>query len=159
MQPSLHFRGATIGDLPRLVRMLADDALGATREHCAEPLPESYHAAFAHIEADPNNELLVADLSGEAVGMLQLTFIPGLSRQGAWRALVEGVRVHASVRGQGVGRLLMQEAIARARARDCRLVQLTTDKKRSDAHRFYESLGFQASHEGMKLALGPNSGT
>lgn len=147
------FRDATMEDVPRIVAMLADDALGAARERCTDPLPASYYSAFARIESDPNQTLLVAEVGHEAVAVLQLSFIPGLSHQGAWRAQVEAVRVHASMRGQGLGHKLLQEAIRRAREHGCRMVQLTTDKSRKDAHRFYESLGFRASHEGMKLVL------
>lgn len=133
--------------------MLADDPLGATRETYASPLPPSYHTAFEAIEADPNNELVVAVLDGRVVGMLQLTFIPSLTYRGGWRALIEGVRVEASVRSEGIGRRLIEWAIDRARERRCHLVQLTSDKARPDAIRFYQSLGFVASHEGLKLSL------
>jgi GNAT superfamily N-acetyltransferase len=150
----LSFRAATRDDLDAIVRMLADDPLGARRETYATPLPASYAAAFDAIDADPNNELVVACREGGAVvGVLQLTFIPCLSYRGRWRALVEGVRVDARQRGQGVGRALFEWTIARARERGCHLVQLTTDKARSEAKAFYESLGFVASHEGMKLHL------
>lgn len=149
----LEIRPAEAGDLPAIVALLADDPLGARRERLADPLPESYTAAFAEIEADPRNELVVAERDGAVVGCLQLTFIPGLSRQGAERAQIESVRVARSERGQGLGRVLFEWAIARARARGCHLVQLTTDKSRPEALKFYESLGFAASHEGMKLAL------
>jgi GNAT superfamily N-acetyltransferase len=140
-------------DLPDIVRMLADDMLGAKREEYASPLPESYCAAFEAIVRDPNNELVVGELDERVVAVLQLTCIPNLSRRGSWRALIEGVRVDSSVRSGGVGRRLVEWAIARAREKGCRLVQLTSDKRRRDAIRFYESLGFVASHEGMKLEL------
>jgi GNAT superfamily N-acetyltransferase len=140
-------------DLPDIVRMLADDMLGAKREEYASPLPESYYAAFEAIVRDPNNELVVGELDERVVAVLQLTCIPNLSRRGSWRALIEGVRVDSSVRSGGVGRRLVEWAIARAREKGCRLVQLTSDKRRRDAIRFYESLGFVASHEGMKLEL------
>ena len=133
--------------------MLADDPLGATREDFADPLPDSYTAAFAAIAADPRNELMVAVRGDSVVGCLQLTFIPGLSRRGAERAQIESVRVARRERGRGLGRQLFEWAIVRARTRGCALVQLTTDKTRPDAHRFYETLGFAASHDGMKLAL------
>jgi GNAT superfamily N-acetyltransferase len=142
------FRRAVRADLPDIVRMLADDMLGAKREEYASPLPESYYAAFEAIVRDPNNEL-----DERVVAVLQLTCIPNLSRRGSWRALIEGVRVDSSVRSGGVGRRLVEWAIARAREKGCRLVQLTSDKRRRDAIRFYESLGFVASHEGMKLEL------
>jgi GNAT superfamily N-acetyltransferase len=131
--------------------MLADDALGALRERYTTPLPEAYYAAFEAIEADPNNELVVAERGGEVVGVLQLTFIPYLTYQGGWRALVEGVRVASSERGRGLGGLLLRWAVDRARARGCHLIQLTTDKRRPEALQFYERLGFKATHEGMKL--------
>ncbi len=151
--PDLRFRRATPADLPALVRMLADDALGASREHYALPLPPAYARAFEAITADPAQELMVAEWSGAVVGMLQLTFIPYLTHQGSWRALIEGVRIDSRHRDSGLGRQMMAWAIARARERRCRMVQLTTDKARPDAKRFYESLGFTASHEGMKLSL------
>ena len=151
---SARFRAAAADDLPAIVRLLADDPLGAERERVADPLPAAYGEAFAAIAADPNNELIVADRDGAVVGVLQLTFVPSLTWQGRWRAMVEGVRVAAGARGSGVGQAMMEEAIRRARARGCRMVQLTTDKARPDAHRFYERLGFRATHEGMKLLLG-----
>lgn len=151
--PEPVFRAAMRDDLPAIVAMLADDALGATRERLASPLPAAYHDAFDAIERDPNNELIVADANGKAVGVLQLTYLPGISRLGSWRALIEGVRVDASMRSAGLGRKLIAFAVERARARGCRLVQLTSDKSRPDAIRFYESLGFVASHEGLKLSL------
>ena len=133
---ALSFRRARATDVPDIVRMLADDPLGATRDRNVTPLPESYARAFLAIDGD-----------------LQLMFIPSLTYQGGWRALIEGVRVDARARSQGLGRVLFEWAIARARERGCRLVQLTTDKTRPDAKRFYEGLGFVASHEGMKLLL------
>jgi GNAT superfamily N-acetyltransferase len=133
--------------------MLADDVLGATRERFETPLPASYLAAFAEIDADPNNELVVACLGDDVVGVLQLTFIPYLTHQGSRRVLIEGVRVARAHRGTGLGTRLFEWAIERARERGCRMVQLTTDKSRPDARRFYETLGFVASHEGMKLVL------
>jgi len=151
--PELRFRRATPADLPELVRMLADDALGASREHYALPLPPAYERAFQAITADPAQELIVVELSGAVVGMLQLTFIPYLTHQGSWRALIEGVRIDSRHRASRLGRQMMEWAIDRARERHCRMVQLTTDKARPDAKRFYESLGFKASHEGMKLSL------
>ena len=133
--------------------MLADDVLGAAREEYRLPLPPEYGLAFEAIDRDPNNELIVAELDGRTVGVLQITWLPYLTHRGSWRALIEGVRVDASVRSSGIGRRLFTWAIERARERGCSLVQLTTDKARPDALRFYESLGFVASHEGMKLKL------
>lgn len=149
----LSFRQATAADVPAIVGLLADDILGATRERFETPLPASYLQAFEEIDADPNNELVVACLDDVVVGVLQLTFIPYLTHQGSRRALIEGVRVARSHRSAGLGKQLFEWAIARARERGCRMVQLTTDKTRPDARRFYEALGFVASHEGMKLAL------
>jgi ribosomal protein S18 acetylase RimI-like enzyme len=149
----LSFREAKVEDLPAIVRLLADDPLGAKRERFATPLPASYVRAFDAIDADPNNELVVACRGTEVVGALQLTFIPYLTYQGGWRALIEAVRIDSKHRSQGLGRTMFQWAIARSRERGCHLVQLTTDKSRADAKRFYESLGFAASHEGMKLFL------
>lgn len=151
--PDVAIRPAEAADLPAIVRLLADDALGATRERVADPLPSCYTDAFAAIDADPHNELIVATRGDTVVGCLQLTFIPGLSRQGAERAQIESVRVASSERGRGLGRILFERAIELARTQGCALVQLTTDKSRPDAMRFYESLGFAASHEGMKLTL------
>jgi ribosomal protein S18 acetylase RimI-like enzyme len=148
---TLTFRPAGRDDLPAIVEMLAADPLGAQREQFTTPLPPAYYDAFAAIEADPNNLLIVAVQGEQVVGVMQLTFIPNLTYGGSWRAQVEGVRVAASQRSQGVGRALLQWAIDRAQERGCRLVQLTTDKSRPGALRFYESLGFRASHEGMKL--------
>ena len=153
MQEQLEFRAAQPLDLPILVSLLADDELGAKRERNVDPLPDSYRAAFAAIDSDPNNELIVALLGGRVVGMLQLTYIPYLTYQGGWRALIEGVRIAESERGKGFGNQMFQWAIQRARERHCHLLQLTTDKSRPAARKFYESLGFKASHEGMKLSL------
>lgn len=147
------FRFATGQDLPEIVNMLADDVLGAQREDNSDPLPNSYQLAFDAIVADPNNELVVATFEDQLVGVLQITFIPYITYQGGWRALLEGVRVSKSFRSSGVGHKIFEWAINRARERDCILVQLTTDKSRPDALRFYEKLGFVASHEGMKLKL------
>lgn len=146
-------RHAVAADLPAIVALLADDVLGRSRERIADPLPHAYVAAFNAIESDPNQQLLVAQLEHRVIGCLQLTYIPGLSHQGSWRGQIEGVRVAASSRGLKVGERMMPFAIDEARARGCRIVQLTTDKTRLDAHRFYERLGFKASHEGMKLIL------
>ena len=144
---------ATASDLPSIVAMLADDALGQGREDPSQPPAAVYVAAFAAIDADPNQHLMVA-VEGEGVmGCLQLSFIPGLSRQGMWRGQIESVRVAAPSRGRGLGREMLVWAIERCRERGCGLVQLTTDKSREDAVAFYASLGFKASHEGMKLDL------
>jgi GNAT superfamily N-acetyltransferase len=147
------FRRAKHHDLPAIVRLLADDPLGAKRERYETPLPQAYERAFEAINADPNNELVVACLEDEVVGVLQLTFIPYLTYQGGWRALIEAVRIDSRHRSRGLGKRMFEWAIERSRDRGCHLVQLTTDKARPDAKRFYESLGFVASHEGMKLQL------
>lgn len=143
-------RRATREDLPAIVALLADDDLGKTREAPGDPC---YAEAFAAIAADPNQFLAVVDDGGAVVGCLQLSFIPGLSRRGLWRGQIESVRVAAARRGSGLGRVMFDWAIAECRRRGCGLVQLTTDKARPDALRFYESLGFTASHEGLKLTL------
>ncbi len=150
---NLKFRQATREDLPEIVRMLADDFLGATRERYENPLPESYAKAFEEIEADKNNELIVAEKDGEIVGTLQITFTPSISFQGGRRATIESVRVDEKYRRQGFGKELMKWAINRARQENCFAVQLTTNGERKDARRFYENLGFEGSHLGMKLYL------
>jgi GNAT superfamily N-acetyltransferase len=145
------FRTATRADLPAIIALLADDVLGKARDFTE--VDEAYERAFAAIDADPRNLLVVADDGDEIVGCMQITYIPGLGRHGAERSQIEAVRVRADRRGTGLGARLMTWAIDRARERGCALVQLTTDKSRVDAHRFYARLGFVASHEGMKLAL------
>lgn len=147
------FRPATKEDIPSLVSLLADDPLGATREDVTNLEP--YHKAFDAIAADPNQLLVVAecDYDTAVVGTLQLTFVPGLSRMGTKRALIEAVRIAPAERGTGLGRLMFQWAFARAREAGCTMVQLTCDKGRPDAHRFYEMLGFVGSHTGFKMAL------
>ncbi|MEO3773927.1 GNAT family N-acetyltransferase [Micromonospora sp. B9E7] len=145
------FREAVRADLPAVIALLADDVLGKARDFTE--VDEAYEKAFADISADPRNQLIVAEQNGELVGCLQITYIPGLGRHGSERSLIESVRVRSDRRGQGLGRDLMTWAIDQARQRGCALVQLTTDKTRADAHRFYLGLGFVASHEGMKLAL------
>ncbi|MFI7518141.1 GNAT family N-acetyltransferase [Micromonospora globbae] len=145
------FREAVRADLPAIVALLADDVLGKARDFTQ--VDDAYEKAFADVTADPRNQLIVADSGGELVGCFQITYIPGLGRHGAERALIESVRVRSDLRGQGLGRRMMTWAINQARERGCGLVQLTTDKSRHDAHRFYTSLGFVASHEGMKLPL------
>ena len=149
----LTFRRAVAGDLAALVELLADDALGGTREDTSKPLNRRYGETFAQIERDPNNELTVVEGDGELVGMLQLTFIPYLTHTGSWRCLIEGVRIARAHRGRGFGTQVFQWAIGRAREKQCAIVQLTSDKQRPEAIRFYESLGFRATHEGFKLKL------
>ena len=148
---ALRFRLATHDDLSKIVQMLSDDPLGAKREIFDDPLPETYIKAFKSIKDDPNNELVIATTGVDIAGFLQITFIPYLTYQGRWRTLVEGVRVNKKYRGQGIGKRLFKWAIQRAKDKNCHLIQLTTDKQRPDAIKFYESLEFTASHEGMKL--------
>lgn len=147
------FRRATSDDLSAVVAMLADDTLGRAREDSGPPLNPRYAEAFAAIDGDPNQLLAVAEKAGQVVGCLQLSFIPGLSRLGLWRGQTESVRIDPAQRGGGLGQAMFEWAIGECRRRGCGLVQLTTDKTRPDALRFYERLGFVASHEGLKLSL------
>ncbi|MGI2033024.1 N-acetyltransferase family protein [Rhizobium panacihumi] len=148
------FRKASETDLPGIIHMLADDKLGQTREILSDPVDARYAAAFAAITADPNQLLAVAvSADGSLAGCLQLSFIPGLSRTGMWRAQIESVRISADHRGSGLGSRFIEWAVEQAKQRGCGLVQLTSDKTRPDAIRFYERLGFVASHEGLKLSL------
>jgi ribosomal protein S18 acetylase RimI-like enzyme len=145
-------RPAHGNDVAAIVAMLADDALGGGRERLEDPLPPSYFRAFERVERDPNIQLVVAEgEGGEAVGCLQLCILPGLSSQGASRALVEDVRVASHCRSRGIGEQLVQWAVAEARAKGCKLVELLTHNTRVDAQRFYKRLGFQASHVGMTI--------
>lgn len=153
MSDEILIRKAIETDLPDIVSLLADDELGANRERSDLPLASQYLDAFAEMERQSGNDLLVATLGDELVGCLQLTIIPGISRLGSKRAQIEGVRVSRHHRSEGVGETLVRDAIGRARRSGCSLVQLTTDRSRSDAQRFYEKLGFAPSHIGMKLAL------
>jgi GNAT superfamily N-acetyltransferase len=151
----LTFRLATRADVPAILALLADDDVSRARDGIvSEGADAAVWAAFEAIDADPRNELIVADDGGAVAGTCQLTFTPSLSRGGAERMTIEAVRVRGDLRGRGVGRAMMLWALDRARERGCRLAQLTTDKRRTDAHRFYSSLGFAASHVGMKLPLG-----
>jgi N-acetylglutamate synthase-like GNAT family acetyltransferase len=149
----MKFRKATRDDVPAIVKMLADDELGALREKFTDPLPESYMDAYARIEADPNQELVVVEDNDGVVGTLQLSHISYLAHQGGLVTQVEAVRIRRDKRGQGIGEKMFLWAINRAKEKGARVVQLTTDKRRPDAKRFYERLGFAASHEGMKLRL------
>jgi ribosomal protein S18 acetylase RimI-like enzyme len=148
----ISIRRARHDDVVAIVAMLADDPLGSARERLEDPLPPSYFQAFAAVDRDPNIQLVVAQ-DGEAnvVGCLQLCILPGLSSQGASRALIEDVRVAAACRSRGIGEQMVQWAVAEARARGCRLVELLTHNTRKDAQRFYVRLGFQPSHVGMTL--------
>lgn len=146
-------RQARREDVSAIVDLLANDPLGKTREIVQEPVAEEYLRAFEAISMDANQFLAVMEQEHEVIGTLQLTFIPGLSRRGSWRAEIEAVRIQERFRGRGLGEAFIRWGIGKAKERNCRLVQLTSDKSRLDAHRFYQKLGFVASHEGMKLAL------
>ena len=146
-------RKAIRSDVEAIRALLADDKLGAGREDLSAEGLSRYLNAFDEIALDARNALMVAELSGEVVGIYQVTYIPYLSRGGNERALIEAVRVSSALRGRGIGQKMMNFALDAARERGCLLAQLTTDKSRPDAHRFYENLGFRASHEGMKLVL------
>jgi GNAT superfamily N-acetyltransferase len=152
MTLSATFRRAASEDLETIVALLADDPIGRPREN---PVTSDtrYRDAFAAIDRDPNQLLAVADRNGRVIGVLQLSFIPGLTRQGMWRGQIEGVRVAAGERATGIGRAMLEWAVAECRGRGCGLVQLTSDKRRSAAHGFYEALGFEATHQGYKLTL------
>ena len=146
------FRKATKKDLPKIVEMIADDELGKTRENFQIPLPNEYVDAFQKITADKNQELIVVeDESSEVIGTLQLSFIQYLTYQGGIRAQIEAVRIRKDKRGLGIGKAMFEWAIHRAKERNAHLLQLTTDKKRPKAIKFYEDLGFKQSHEGMKI--------
>jgi GNAT superfamily N-acetyltransferase len=147
----LEIRAATVADVPAIVAMLADDPLGAQRETPEDLAP--YLTAWERLAADPNQHLVVAVRKSRVIGTLQLTIIPGLSRRGSVRSIIEAVRVHADERGSGLGTRLIEWAIEESRCQGCQLVQLTSDNTRTDAHRFYERLGFTASHVGFKLPL------
>ena len=147
------FRIADIDDLPDIVRMLADDFLGEQREQYEVPLAESYVRAFEEIDVDENNYLIVAEADGEVVGTLQLTLTPSISFRGGKRATVESVRVDSKFRGARIGRKMMLWTIELAKKKGCISMQLTTNAERDDAQRFYQQLGFKASHVGMKLRL------
>ncbi len=153
-QGQVVLRTAMPADVQAIVGLIAADQLGASRDGVRDEADlAAYNRAFEAIDADPAHLLLVADSEGEIVGTMQLSFLPGLARRGALRAQVEAVRVAEGMRGSGLGAAMMEWVIAEARLRGCALVQLTSDKSRAGAHRFYQRLGFVASHEGMKLAL------
>ncbi|MFD7164969.1 GNAT family N-acetyltransferase [Streptomyces violascens] len=147
----LEIRPALPEDIPAIVAMLADDPLGAQRESPDDLTP--YRMAYDRLAGDPNQHLVVADRGGEVVGTLQLTVIPGLSRRGSTRSIIEGVRVHSAERGGGLGTRLIEWAVDESARQGCQLIQLTSDVTRTDAHRFYERLGFEASHVGFKKPL------
>ena len=151
----LNYRQATQDDLPQIIQMLVDDQLGSSREDPSIPINQQYLDAFEIINNDPNNELIVIESDDSEttaiIGILQLTYIPYLTYKGSWRCLIEGVRIHKDYRGQGLGTQLFEWAIQRAKKKHCNIVELTSNKTRVEALRFYESLGFKASHEGFKL--------
>ncbi|MFD7338549.1 GNAT family N-acetyltransferase [Streptomyces violascens] len=147
----LEIRPAAPEDIPTIVAMLADDPLGAQRESPDDLTP--YRMAYDRLAGDPNQHLVVAARGGEVVGTLQLTVIPGLSRRGSTRSIIEGVRIHSAERGSGLGTRLIEWAVDESARQGCQLVQLTSDVTRTDAHRFYERLGFEASHVGFKKPL------
>ena len=154
---TVRIRAARRDDVPSIVRLLADDVLGAKREQATEPLPQAYWNSYDAMIAQGGNELLIAELGGEVVGCLQLSVIPGLSRVGMTRGQLEGVRVSSEHRGRRIGEALVAAATERARELGCAIVQLTTDKTRVDAHRFYERLGFESTHIGMKRTIEPGA--
>ncbi|MGY4396951.1 GNAT superfamily N-acetyltransferase [Sphingomonas sp. UYAg733] len=153
MTASVTFRPATLADLPVIVALLADDDLGSGREDPGLPLDPRYIAAFETITADPNQESIVAELDGRIVGTMQLSYIPGIAFRGAWRGLIEAVRVSSELRGQGIGAQMILWANARFAARGCRMAQLSSHRTRTDAHRFYDRLGWDKSHYGFKYKL------
>jgi GNAT superfamily N-acetyltransferase len=149
----MRIREASRADVPAIVALLADDELGRHREDARTPLDPAYLEAFAAIDADPNHRLVVAEVDGEVVGTLQLSFLPYLSFRGGWRAQVEAVRTASGRRGEGLGGRLLRWAIAESERRGCHVIQLTTNAARPEAQAFYASLGFEATHQGMKRYL------
>ena len=153
MNNELKFRLAKADDLADIVKMLSDDTLGATREKFELILSDNYLKAFENITNDPNQELTIIELNGEKVGTYQLTFIQYLTHQGGLRAQIEAVRTISNYRGQGIGTKVFEYIIERAKQKGCNMLQLTSDKQRPDAIKFYEAIGFAPTHEGMKLKL------
>lgn len=152
LKTKMKFRKAVREDVPAIVQLLANDKLGQLREDYRDPLPEKYYRAFEQIERDPNQELIVTENNAEEIiGTLQMSFIQYLTYRGGIRAQIEAVRIREDLRGEGIGQKLFEWAIQRAKERKAHLLQLTTDKSRPEALRFYEKLGFKASHEGMKI--------
>jgi GNAT superfamily N-acetyltransferase len=146
----LSYRNATVADLPLILTLIVEDSVISTGDDPAHGMNAEYTAALAAIDADPNNEMIVVEEDGTPVGCFQLTYLPGLMRRGAWRGMIEAVHVAESHRNRGLGSAMMQWALDRCRERGCAMVQLTSNKLRTDAHRFYERLGFKRSHEGFK---------
>ena len=149
----LTFRAATADDLPAIVALLDDDAQSKGREDASLPLDPRYIAAFEAISADPNQMQIVAELDGEVVGTMQLSFLPGIAFRGSWRGQIEAVRISSTLRGQGLGKQMIEWAVERFRERGCTMAQLTSMSTRTDAHRFYEQMGWNKSHVGFKLKL------
>ncbi len=148
----MNFRKATANDVPAIVEMIADDELGKKRENFKKPLPKEYLNAFKKINADLNQELIVVEnKNAEIIGTLQLSFIQYLTYRGGIRAQIEAVRIRKDKRGLGIGKAMFKWAIHRAKERNAHMLQLTTDKKRPKAIKFYEDLGFKATHKGMKI--------
>lgn len=150
---NLIYRDATEADLPAIVALLADDALGAAREHPAMPLAPSYYEAFRAIEATPYQRLLVALEEDAVVGTMQLLLIPAISRGGSWRGQIEAVRIASPMRGNGLGAAFVRWAVEQCRSSGCVSVQLTSDNKRVEAHRFWSRMGFEPTHQGFKIGL------
>ncbi len=151
--PEHTIRTATRADLEAIVGLLVDDVLGSGRDTLTATLDPAYEDAFAAIERDPNQKIVVMEAAGRVIGCMQISYLPGLSRKGMWRGQIESVRIARDLRGQGLGRAFFQWAIEDCRARGCGLVQLSTDASRIAAQRFYLALGFEPSHVGMKLKL------
>ncbi len=151
--PNVTFRDATFADLPAIVALLVEDTLGEKREDPSLPLDPAYERAFHIITANPDQRQIVAEQDGVIIATMQLTFIPGIAFRGVWRGQIEAVRVAGRLRGQGIGATMIEWGVEQCRARDCRMVQLTSDKSRGAAHRFYERLGWARSHEGFKINL------
>ena len=153
MNHSLTHRKATINDLRSIIELLVEDELGQTREQLSDTLDERYIKAFNQISNDPNQYLMVVDLNDKIVGTCHLTIIPSLTFQGSTRLLIEAVRVSSAHRGKKIGEWVMKQTVQFGESNGASIMQLTTNKKRADAKRFYERLGFNATHEGMKLYL------
>jgi GNAT superfamily N-acetyltransferase len=151
--PDLVYRAATQADLPFIIAQIVNDSVIAIDDDPADAMGEGYLKALAAIEADPNQEMFIVEEKGQRVGCFQLTYIPGLMRHGMWRGLIEVVHVIPERRSSGIGSAMMRWALERCRERGCGMVQLTSNKQRADAHRFYERLGFSKSHEGFKFLL------
>ncbi|WP_343808306.1 GNAT family N-acetyltransferase [Alteraurantiacibacter aestuarii] len=154
---TLHYRDATVDDLPFIVGLIDGDPVSAARDAATTADAAHQLAGLQAITQDPNHRLLIAEAQGRPVGSFQLSFIPGVSRRGTWRGQIESVRVSPGMRGQGIGGAMMRWAITQCREKGCGLVQLTSDTNRQDAHRFYAQLGFAPTHTGFKLKLDPTS--